>query len=210
MSLRLPRWLRMAAFVLLLAVAIGAGLKAFHEYAKPVTLKLAVGSLDGEAVRLMTAIGGRLTAANAPVRVTVIDKGSPVAAAEAFAAGEADLAVVRADNEELGTARTVVQLANLVLMVMVPAGSHIKSMADLKGREVGVVALDTNQRMLATLVKSYGFSKGSVHFVDVPYDQIMEAARTKKHQAAIFTLPISERYLSIARAFFVASGRRYR
>ena len=50
----------------------------------------------------MTAIASRLTSAKARVRLTVIDKGSPAAAAEAFAAGEADLAVVRADSQDLG------------------------------------------------------------------------------------------------------------
>ncbi len=207
MSFRLPRWLRMAAFILVLAAIVGGGLKAMQETMKPTTLKLAVGSLDGEAVRLMTAIGGRLAASKAPVRISVLDKGSPVAAAESFAAGEADLAVVRSDNEELAAARTVVQLANLVLMIVVPPNSPIKTVGDLKGKSVGVVGLETNQRLLATLVKSYGFAQGSVQIVNVPYDQVAEASRAKKHQAAIFAAPLGERYIALVRGFFPATAK---
>ena len=207
MSFRLPWWLRMTAFALLLAVAIGAILTSLHQYVKPVTLKLAVGSLDGEAVRVMTAIGGRLAANKAAVRVTILDKGSPVEAARALATGEADLAVVRADNEELGSARAVVQLTNLVLMVLVPSDSSVQSIADLAGQEVGVVGLQANRTLLATIGKSYGFTPDTVRFIDVPYGELADAARSKRHQAAIFTVPISDRYLSIVRASFLGNGK---
>ena len=50
MSLPLPRWLRMVLFVLVLCLAAGGGLTFLHETLKPTTLKIAVGSVDGEAV----------------------------------------------------------------------------------------------------------------------------------------------------------------
>src|SRR5262245_29181759 len=123
MSFRLPRWLRMAGVVLLLCLMAGVGSKILYESFKPTTLKIAVGSMDGEAVRVTNAISSRMAATKAPVRISVVDKGSPLAAAEAFAAGEADLAVVRADGRDLGSARAIVQLTNLVLVIIVPAGS---------------------------------------------------------------------------------------
>jgi TRAP-type uncharacterized transport system substrate-binding protein len=207
MSLRLPRWLRLVLFVLALCLAIGLGLKAIQVASKPATLKLAVGSFDGEAVRVMTAIGSRMAATGAGVRITIVDKGSPTAAAEAFAAGEADLAVVRADSEELAHARTVVQLTNLILIIAVPANSPIKSVGDLKGKTVGVVGLESNRRLLATLAQNYGFAQGSVQFVDVPLDQLVEASRSKKHHAAIFAAPLAEKYIALVRSFFPAGAK---
>jgi TRAP-type uncharacterized transport system substrate-binding protein len=207
MSFRLPRWLRMVLFVLVLCLTIGIGLKGLQEAVKPVTLTLAVGSLDGEAVRVMTAISSRMAATGAPVRVNVVDKGNPIGAAEAFAAGEAQLAVVRGDNEELGSARTVVQLTNLILMLMVPPNSPIKTVADLKGKTVGVVGLVPNQRLLGTLVKTYGFTQGSVQFADVPLQQLMDPNRGKKYQAALFAVPLNERYTSVVRSFFPPAAK---
>ena len=70
-SIRLPLWLR---FVLIAGVAIlaaGAGLLGYRYYTHPVTLTVAVGSIDGEAAKAMSAIASRLVTINAPVRLTV-------------------------------------------------------------------------------------------------------------------------------------------
>jgi len=100
-SIRLPLWLR---FVLIAGVAVlasGAGLLAYRYYSHPVTLTVAVGSIDGEAAKAMSAIASKLVSINAPVRLTVIDTGTALEAGKAFAAGKADLAVVRGDIGEL-------------------------------------------------------------------------------------------------------------
>lgn len=207
MSFRFPRWLRLVAFLLVLGLTLGLGFKGAQEVVKPVTLTVAAGSLDGEVVRVMTAISSRLASTGAKVRINIVDKGSPVAAAEAFARGETQLAVVRGDNEELGAARTVVQLANLVLIALVPPNSPVKSVGDFKGRTVAVVGLESNQRLLATLVKVYGFPPNSVQFVDMPIGALAEAARNRKAQAAIVVAPLGERYIGLLRSFFSASGK---
>src|SRR5712675_556722 len=96
-SIKLPLWLR---FVLIAGVAIlasGAGLLVYRYYTHPVTLTVAVGSIDGEAAKAMSAIASRLVTINAPVRLTVMDTGTVLAAAKAFASGKVDLAVVRGD-----------------------------------------------------------------------------------------------------------------
>src|SRR3982075_3547253 len=100
-SIRLPLWLR---FVLIAGIAIlatGAGLFGYRYYTHPVTLTVAVGSIDGEAAKAMSAIASRLVTINAPVRLTVIDTGTALAAAQTFSAGKADLAVVRGDVGDL-------------------------------------------------------------------------------------------------------------
>ena len=42
-------------------------------YFRPTTLTVAVGSLDGEATKLMSALASRLAAANAPVRLKLVE-----------------------------------------------------------------------------------------------------------------------------------------
>lgn len=207
MSFSLPRWLRLVVFVLALSLAIGLSAYALRLTMKPVTLKLAMGSLDNESVRVMSMIGNRMTSTGAHVRISILEKTTPAEAAEAFARGEADLAVVRADNEELAAARTVVQLTNLVVMILVPPNSPIKTVGDLKGKTVGVIGLAVNQRVLATLVQSYGFAQGSVQFVDIPFIELLNPGVPKKYQAAIFVTPLIDRYNTIVRGFFPATAK---
>jgi TRAP-type uncharacterized transport system substrate-binding protein len=207
MTFELPRWLRMVLFVLLLGLTIGLGWKVIQQTTKPTTLKLAVGSLDSEVNKVMNTIAGRMAATGAPVRITIIEKLTARDAAEAFVNGEADLAVVRGDNDEIASARAIVQMGNLVLMVMVPPNSPIKSVGDLKGKTVGVVGLEVNQRVLAGIVQSYGFAKGSVHFVNIPLSDLFDPARAKKYHAAIFVAPPVDKYIPIIRGFFPAVGK---
>lgn len=60
MSRKLPLWLRFFALVGLVIFATGAGLLAYRYYARPVTLTVAVGSIDGEAAKAMSAMASEL------------------------------------------------------------------------------------------------------------------------------------------------------
>jgi hypothetical protein len=82
----------------LFVLAAGAGLFGYRWYTRPVTLTIAVGSADGEAGKVMSAIAGRLVSMDAPVRLKAIETGSALEAAKAFLSGKADLAVVRGDT----------------------------------------------------------------------------------------------------------------
>ena len=60
-SVRLPLWLRTALVVGLAILAAGAGLFGYKYYTRPVMLTVAVGSIDGEAAKVMSAmLGGSL------------------------------------------------------------------------------------------------------------------------------------------------------
>ena len=122
---RLPRWLRIA---LVLAVAVlvgGLGLYGYRAYTQPTTLTIAAGSIDGDAPKILSALAVRMAATNAPVRLKVVDKATAVEAAKAFAAGEVDLAIARPDVGDLSSARTVVVMARVVVLIVAPPGSSI-------------------------------------------------------------------------------------
>src|SRR6202035_1089139 len=104
-SLNLPLWLRLVLLAGVVGLASGAGLLAYRYFTRPVTLSVAVGSVDGEAAKAMSAIASRLVETNAPVRLKVIDSGTALEAANAFSAGKVDLAVVRGDVGDLSRAR---------------------------------------------------------------------------------------------------------
>src|SRR2546425_11072970 len=133
MSIKFPLWLRFFLLIGVVAFSAGAGLLAYRYYTRPVTLTVAVGSIDGEAAKAMSAIASRLVTINAPVRLTVIDTGTALAAAKTFASGKADLAVVRGDVGDLSQAQAVVVVSHMVALVIAPPGSSIDGMDKLKG-----------------------------------------------------------------------------
>jgi TRAP-type uncharacterized transport system substrate-binding protein len=146
-SPNLPLWLRFVLLVGIVGLASGAGLLAYRYYTRPATLSVAVGSIDGEAAKAMSAIAGQLVTTNAPVRLKVIDSGTALEAANAFSAGKVDLAVVRGDVGDLSQARAVVVVSHMVVLLVAPPGSTIDSIDKLKGRRVGVLGGDVNTKL---------------------------------------------------------------
>jgi TRAP-type uncharacterized transport system substrate-binding protein len=161
-SLKLPLWLRFILLVGVVGLASGASLLAYRYYTRPVTLSVAVGSIDGEAAKAMSAIASQLVSTNAPVRLKVIDSGTALEAANAFAAGKVDLAVVRGDVGDLSQARAVVVVSHMVVLIVAPPGSTIDGIDKLKGRRVGVIGGDANTKIVDVLSKAYGLDRAKI------------------------------------------------
>src|SRR5262245_15130069 len=125
---RLPQWVRMLLVGCLVLVTSGAGLFVYRYFNTPTTLTIAAGSFDGEAVRLLSAIAGRLAQNRSSTRLKIVDTGTALEASKAFAAGKVDLAIVRADIGDLSAARTVVLVTHGVVLLVVPPGSMIEDM----------------------------------------------------------------------------------
>ena len=197
-----PRWLRIVLVFGLAVLASTAGLLAWRFYNKPTTFSVATGSVDGEALKVVSAIASRLAATNAKVRLKVVDTGTAVEAAKAFADGKVDLAVVRADASGLSEARTVVTLTNGVAMILVPANSGIDSIEKLRGKTVGVVAGDVNASLVQALDREYDFTGNKIHFKNLPFTEVADALKAKQVSAILIVLPVTTRYIAMARAFF--------
>ena len=200
-SVKFPLWLRVVLITGLAVLAAGAGLLAYRYYSKPVTLTVAVGSIDGEAAKAMSAIASKLVLINAPVRLTVIDTGTALAAGKTFAAGKTDLAVVRGDVGDLSQAQAVVVVSHVVALLIAPPGSAIDSIGKLKGRSVGVIGLETNSKLVDVLSKEYGLDGAKV-FRDVALADARNALQSKQISALLVVIPLSQKYLSLVRGFF--------
>src|ERR1700729_3843399 len=154
-SLKLPLWLRFVLLVGVASLASGASLLAYRYYSRPVTLSVAVGSIDGEAAKAMSAMASEFVSTNAPLRLKVIDSGTALEAAAAFSAGKVDLAVVRGAVGDLSQAQAVVVVSHMVGLIIAPPGSSIDSIVNLKGRVVGVVGGAANAKIVDVLTKEY-------------------------------------------------------
>jgi TRAP transporter TAXI family solute receptor len=199
-SLKLPLWLRLVLLAGIVGLASGASLLAYRYYTRPVTLTVAVGSIDGEAARAMSAIASHLVSTNAPVRLTVIDSGTAVEAAKTFAAGKVDLAVVRGDVGDLSQAQAVVVVSHVVVLIVAPPGSSIDSMDKLKGRRVGVISGDANSKIVDVLSKEFGLDRAKV-FKDIALPDARRAIQSREVSALLVVIPLSEKYLSQVKGF---------
>ena len=200
-SLHLPLWLRFVLLVGVVGLVSGASLIAYRYYTRPVTLSVAVGSIDGEAAKAMSAIASRLVSTNAPVRLKVIDSGTVFEAAKAFAAGNADLAVVRGDVGDLSKAQAVVVVSHVVALIIVPPDSTIDSMTKLKGRRIGVIGGEANAKIVDVLSKEYGLDRAKT-FKDIALPDARRAIQSKEIGALLVVIPLAEKYLSLVRGFF--------
>ena len=200
-SLKLPLWLRFVLLAGVIGLATGASLLAYRYFTHPVTLTVAVGSIDGESAKAMSAIASRLVSTNAPVRLKVIDSGTVLAAANAFSAGKADLAVVRGDVGDLSQAQAVVVVSHVVALIVAPPGSAIDSMDKLKGRRVGVISGEANSKIVDVLSKEYGLDRDKV-FKDVALLDARRAIQSKEVGALLMVIPLAEKYLSLLRDIF--------
>ena len=200
-SIKLPLWLRAVSLAGVAIVAIGASLFAYRYYTRPVTLTVAAGSIDGEAVEAMSAIASRLVSTKAEVRLKVIDSGNAIEAAKAFSEGKVDLAVVRGDVGDLSKAQAVVVVSHMVALMIAPPGSAIDSMDKLKGHRVGVLAGSANARIADVLAAEYGLDRAKT-FKDVALSDARRAVQSKEVSALLVVIPLAQKYLSQVRGFF--------
>src|SRR5260370_3062682 len=198
-AMNLPLWLRFILLVGVIGLASGASLLAYRYYPRPVTLSVAVGSIDGEAASAMSAIASRLVSTNAPVRFKVIDSGTALEAAKAFSAGNVDLAVVRGDVGDLSQAQAVVVVSHVVVLIVAPPGSTIDSVDKLKGRRVGVIGGDANSKIVDVLSKEYGLDRAKV-FKDIAVPDARRAIQSKEVSALLVVIPLAEKYLSLVKS----------
>jgi TRAP-type uncharacterized transport system substrate-binding protein len=205
---RLPRWLRVALVLGILALACGGGLYAYRYATHPTTLTVTAGSFDGDAVQLMSAIAARLASTGASVRLKVLDKGSALEAVKAFSAGQADLAVARADIGDLSTAETVVVVTRSVVLIVAPPGSSVTDMDDLKGKTVGVVGGEVNHQVVEALTREYGLDSAQTHFKDLAVADIPQALKSKQVSVLLVVMPITEKYLTMLRNLFPRNAKR--
>jgi TRAP-type uncharacterized transport system substrate-binding protein len=204
---KLPIWLRIVVVLALALLAAGASLFAYRWYVRPVTLSIAVGSFDGDAPKIVSALASRLTVNNAPVRLKVVETTGPIESADAFSSGKTDLAVVRGDVGDLSQAQAIVVLTQAVALLVAPPGSAITDMAGLKRATVGVVAGDTNQKIVSVLTKAYDLDRANVVFKSVALDQVRRALETKEIRAVLLVMPLSDKYLSLVRGLFPQNAK---
>jgi TRAP-type uncharacterized transport system substrate-binding protein len=165
-------------------------------------LTIAVGLLDGEAAKLVSALARRLTATNAPVRLKLVETNSALEAADLFSSKRTDLAVVRGDVGDLTQAQAVVMLAHAVVLLVAPPGSSIADIADLKRASVGVVGGEINRKVVGVLTQEYDLDRANVTFRNLSPAETRQAFDAREVRAILLVVPLAEKYLTLLRGLF--------
>jgi TRAP-type uncharacterized transport system substrate-binding protein len=198
----LPIWVRAVLLAGVLCLVASAGLISYRLYQRPTTLTVAVGAFDAEAKQTVSLVAGHLATIDSPVRLKVENSGNVIEVAKAFAAGSADLAVVRADVGDLSQARTIAVMAQGVVMIVAPPGSSITSIAKLRDHTVGVVGGEINHAVVEVLKKEYDLGRANVSFRDIAPEDARRAVQTKQVAALLLVVPLTDKHLSFVRGLF--------
>src|SRR6201995_4186420 len=156
-----PPFLVLAAGLLFFAAAVGVAFILL----RPTTLRIAVGPAGSDDLQLIQAMAQNFATEGGSVRLTVTTTAGPVDSIAALAAGKADLAVGRTDEDmPEGTSSVAIMRKNVVVL-WAPTGpprkapkkdtkAKIKTMEDLAGRHVGVVGrTKVNSALLGVVLK---------------------------------------------------------
>ncbi len=190
-------FLLLAAGLLFFAAAVGVA----YMMLRPTTLRIAVGPAGSDDLQLAQAMAQTFAAEGASVRLSVIATEGPVDSLAALAAGKADLAVGRADEEmPEGTSSVAIMRKNVVVL-WAPAGAprkppkkdaraRIKAIEDLAGRRVGVVGrTKVNTALLRVILKESGVDPDKVQVTQFGTDQISQMVRDQSIDAFMMVGP---------------------
>jgi TRAP-type uncharacterized transport system substrate-binding protein len=201
-SIRMPFWLRLVSLLGVILLCTAAGLYGYRWYNRPVTLTLAVGSIDGEAASAMSTIANQLASDGASVRLKVIDTGTAIESGKQFAAGNVDLAAVRGDVGDLSQAQAIVVLSHMTVLLIAPPGSSIDGIDKLKGRTVGVLGGEANAKIVDALNNAYDLARNKTVFKNLGLQDARQAVQSKQVSALLVVIPLTEKYLTLVKGFF--------
>jgi TRAP-type uncharacterized transport system substrate-binding protein len=199
---RLSRQSRILIVVGIACLLAAVVFLSYRWHTRPTTLSIAVGSHDGEAVRLVTTIATQLAQAGAPVRLRMLEASSAQEAADAFSSGTTDLAVVRADVGDLSKAQTVLVMGHAVVLLVAPSGSRIERLAALKHVSIGVMGGRVNRKIVEILSNAYSLERADVAFRDLTQPDARRALQAKEVALLLVVIPATEKYLAPLRGLF--------
>ena len=194
-------FLLIAAGLLVFAAIVGA----VFLLSRPTTLRIAVGPPGSDDQKLIQSLAQIFITENSPVRLTVIPTAGAVESLGLLAAGEADLAVGRTDEEIPKGAGSVAILRKNVVVLWAPSGaprkgakkdskSKIKEIGDLDGHRVGVLGrTPLNVNLLKVILSESGLNPDKVTISRFAISQIAEMVRDPSIDAFMTVGPLDSK-----------------
>jgi len=198
-------FLALAAGLLLFAAIVGATFILL----RPTTLRIAVGPSGSSDQQVIQGLAQHFAQDGATVRLSVITTAGPVDSIAVLAAGKADLAVARADEEMPESTESVAVLRKNVVVLWAngsppkaprkPARPKIKAIGDLPGHRVGVVGrTQVNIKLLRVILKESGVDPDKVEVAQFGTDQVSDMVKDASIDAFMIVAPVDSKQVSEA------------
>ena len=193
----------LAAGLLVFAAIVGTAFILL----RPTTLRIAVGPSGSTDQQLIQGLAQHFAQESAAVRLSVITTAGPVDSIAVLAAGNADLAVARADEEMPdGTGSVAVLRKNVVVLWAAapkaahkPAKSKVKALGDLPGHHIGVVGrTQVNTKLLRVILKESGVDPDKVEVTQFGNDQVTDMVKDAGIDAFMLVGPVDSKLISEA------------
>jgi TRAP transporter TAXI family solute receptor len=186
-------WL--AALATLLG-AIGISALGYYIATLPMTLRIAVGPVANENVRIVTAAIQTLQRERESFRLKLVLTEGSAQSAAALDAGKADLAVVRTDSAYPRNGATVAIMHVDHAILVAPGGNGVRTLADLKGKSVALARDNQpNARLLKLLSAQAGLGEDDIRIEAVRFQDLRTALDQGRIQAVFAIAPTSGRLL---------------
>jgi TRAP-type uncharacterized transport system substrate-binding protein len=154
-------------------VALTAAWLGFQYFARPMTLRIAVGLEGGLDWRTMSALGRSLESRRAGIRLQPIVTSGFTKNYQMLEKGEVELAILRGDQGLPAEATVVMILRQNVAVFVAPARHDLDTLTQLKGKRLGLVARsELDEEALAKLLAFHGMLKSDVSVVTIKADQV--------------------------------------
>lgn len=156
----------------------------FYYLSQPRTLRVAVGPLGSEDARMAAAFVQGLNRDKAAIRLRLVLTEGSEDSARKIDAGQADLAMLRADIAMPSTADTVLVTRRTYPFFITTRETAIGRIADLRGRRVGVIRNPAgNLTLLKRVLTQYEVRAEELEIVDLAPDEVVSAAKEKRIDA---------------------------
>jgi len=179
---------------------------------RPTTLRIAVGPSGSSDLQLIQGLAQRFAQDNSSVRLSVVQTAGPVDSIKVLAAGDADLAVARTDEEMPDGSESVAILRKNVVVLWAgsnpPKGtprkrakSKVKAISDLPGHRIAVVGrTEVNVKLLHVILKESGVDPDKVEVAQFNTEQVGDMVKDASIDAFMIVGPLDSKLTADAMA----------
>jgi TRAP transporter TAXI family solute receptor len=170
---------------------------SFHLATAPTVLRLAVGPIGSEDVRMAAAFVQSLNREKSSVRLKLVLTESLADSAAALDKGRAELAIIRPDIAMPAKGETVLITRRFFPFIVTAKATNIERIADLRGRKIGVVNNPVgNVDLLKTVLNYYEVPQNEVLIIGLPASEISAAVQSGQIEALFAVGALTARTLS--------------
>jgi TRAP transporter TAXI family solute receptor len=184
------------AFLAIVLGIIGLGALGYYVATLPTTLRVAVGPVTNENVRVISAAIQTLQKEREDFRLRLIMTEGSAQSSAALEAGKVDLAVVRTDSAFPSNGATVAILHVDHAILVAPGSSGIRRMTDLRGKAIALARDNQpNARLLKLIAVQAGLAESDFRIEAVRFQDLRAALDDGRIQAVFAVGPNSGRLL---------------